>query len=551
MAEASASNTAQQRGYLYNYNPNKWLTQSSFGTVNGNAITPATAFKEGNITYDKNGNILSLQRAKEDGTVIDNFTYNYDKGNNQLTHVDDAVVGNADLQDLKDQNTNNYGYDVLGRMTENVAEGIQYYYNTQGLVNKITRGSQLTVTFKYNERGHRISKEVNRNNGGMVETEYYVVDLGGNAMALYYKLSGTAVRPSIALHQKENPIFGISRLGVYTRGVIVDSKLTSAKTSYEITDHLGNVRAVIQENPNVFSILLSYADYYAFGEQLPSRNTTSDYRYAFQGQELDKATGMEAFQLRLWDGRIGRWLSPDPYRQYDSPYLGMGNNPITGIDPDGGFWQELGNWVSGSGWNSNAALAYQANGGTLGEWHGNKFTGHREASSIGNDGDVSKGQLSTISFTKFKAVQDYGFGSSSGGGFDFLSSFQAFNRAKTLNFKANIGFDLLKFKGYHYGVAEFETSLLDGRGAVTPGNFVLYPTGGSSKPYYSNHEPGHVLQYRILGPVLYYAVIAIPSVANTKLHSNFLDYTEKSANTLRYIQTGETDDSNKRYFFDK
>jgi RHS repeat-associated protein len=61
------------------------------------------------------------------------------------------------------------------------------------------------------------------------------------------------------------------------------------------------------------------------------------YRYAFQGQELDKETGMEAFQLRLWDGRIGRWLSPDPYGQYASPYLGMGNNPIGMIDPDGGF----------------------------------------------------------------------------------------------------------------------------------------------------------------------------------------------------------------------
>jgi hypothetical protein len=46
---------------------------------------------------------------------------------------------------------------------------------------------------------------------------------------------------------------------------------------------------------------------------------------------------MEAFQLRLWDGRIGRWLSPDPYGQNYSPYMGMGNNPIGMIDPDGGY----------------------------------------------------------------------------------------------------------------------------------------------------------------------------------------------------------------------
>jgi hypothetical protein len=36
---------------------------------------------------------------------------------------------------------------------------------------------------------------------------------------------------------------------------------------------------------------------------------------------------------------LGRWLSVDPYGQYDSPYLGMGNNPINLIDPDGG-WTE-------------------------------------------------------------------------------------------------------------------------------------------------------------------------------------------------------------------
>nr|WP_315174475.1 RHS repeat-associated core domain-containing protein [uncultured Flavobacterium sp.] len=338
LAAASATNTAQQRGYMYNYNPNKWLTGASFGNVSGNAISPATAFKEGNITYDKNGNILSLQRAKEDGTVIDNFTYNYGNGNNQLTHVDDAVVGNADIQDLKDQNTNNYGYDVLGRMTGNLAEGLTYTYNTQGLVTQIKKGTQLTVNLKYNERGHRVSKEVITNNGtGSIttDTEYNVLDLSGNVMGVYFKRTGTVERP-ITLYQKENSIFGASRLGVYTRAVGLKPNVIPAKTSYEITDHLGNVRAVIQENPNLFSILLSYADYYAFGEQLPSRNTTSDYRYAFQGQELDIETNMEAFQLRLWDGRIGRWLSPDPYGEFDSPYLGMGNNPISLIDPDGG-----------------------------------------------------------------------------------------------------------------------------------------------------------------------------------------------------------------------
>lgn len=32
-----------------------------------------------------------------------------------------------------------------------------------------------------------------------------------------------------------------------------------------------------------------------------------------------------------------RWFSVDPKRQYSSPYIGMGNNPISGVDPDGAY----------------------------------------------------------------------------------------------------------------------------------------------------------------------------------------------------------------------
>ena len=86
-------------------------------------------------------------------------------------------------------------------------------------------------------------------------------------------------------------------------------------------------------------LTLNSTDYYPFGMPMPGRKIVNGepYRYAYQGQEKDPETGKEAFQLRLWDARIGRWLTTDPYGQFASPYLGMGNNPITQIDPDGGF----------------------------------------------------------------------------------------------------------------------------------------------------------------------------------------------------------------------
>ena len=38
----------------------------------------------------------------------------------------------------------------------------------------------------------------------------------------------------------------------------------------------------------------------------------------------------------MYDGRVGRWMTTDPYSQHHSPYLAMGNNPICRIDIDGG-----------------------------------------------------------------------------------------------------------------------------------------------------------------------------------------------------------------------
>ena len=68
---------------------------------------------------------------------------------------------------------------------------------------------------------------------------------------------------------------------------------------------------------------------------MPNRNLEGGYRYKFQGQEKDPETGMEAFEARLWDSRIGRWLTIDPAGEFHSPYMGMGNNPISIVDPDG------------------------------------------------------------------------------------------------------------------------------------------------------------------------------------------------------------------------
>ena len=85
-------------------------------------------------------------------------------------------------------------------------------------------------------------------------------------------------------------------------------------------------------------------DFYPFGLAIAGRELERiKWRYGYQGEfaEKDEETGWNSFELRMYDPVIGRWLAIDPYSQFFTPYNGMGNNPINGLDPDGGFFNPI------------------------------------------------------------------------------------------------------------------------------------------------------------------------------------------------------------------
>jgi len=80
--------------------------------------------------------------------------------------------------------------------------------------------------------------------------------------------------------------------------------------------------------------------------QMPGRVLvgTTGYRYGFNGKENDgevKGNGNQLdFGARIYDPRIGKWLSLDPAQASypsESPYHFVRNNPILRID-EGGLW---------------------------------------------------------------------------------------------------------------------------------------------------------------------------------------------------------------------
>jgi len=124
------------------------------------------------------------------------------------------------------------------------------------------------------------------------------------------------------------------------------------RRSYEINDHLGNVRAVVSDvkdwhsnNSGEFTARVSnISNYYPFGMAQPGRSWSgSDYRYGYNGKEEDNEVkggdgkGLD-YGARWYDPRKARWDAVDPlFAEYsgDSPYLYSKNDPINIIDIEG------------------------------------------------------------------------------------------------------------------------------------------------------------------------------------------------------------------------
>lgn len=166
-----------------------------------------------------------------------------------------------------------------------------------------------------------------------------------------------------SLKVTERPMYGSSRIGSHTQEMELygtsniltypyTQPMPAVKKRYELTDHLGNVNAVVTGRllpalgPGIQyqAELVSAQTYEAFGSLLPGRNYSSDsYRWGFNGMEkVDEVYGNTGngydFGARMYDPRVGGWLSMDPLAAmypYASPYVFGLDNPIYFVDPNG------------------------------------------------------------------------------------------------------------------------------------------------------------------------------------------------------------------------
>lgn len=314
-----------QDAYIYKYDAFNQLNSAVYASYNptpgANPLAMSNNYKVDNITYDKNGNIESLRRKDKFGNDEEDLSYEYIPETNQIKYLSGTLEGQS-----HNQNINNYKYDAIGRLEWDLKEDLRYTYNVQGLVTRVQKytNGEVLVDYKYDDGGFRY-KKVSYSSGDPSSETLYVRDASGQVASIYIDNGATG-----SFNRRETPFYGNSRIGIKSGNYYI----------YELKDHLGNVRETFKKTIGSSPTWAStVADYYPFGLKF---NTLNSYRYGYQGEyaedETDE-TGIKAnsFQLRLYDPRLGRWMSPDPYGQYHSPYLAMGNSPTNSVDPDGGL----------------------------------------------------------------------------------------------------------------------------------------------------------------------------------------------------------------------
>ncbi len=361
-------------GYCYGYDQLNRLvemrqhtTGTTSGWSNSNVIT---AYRE-SISYDANGNILKyLRKGNATTPHMDSLTYKYTYSsgnlvNNKLNHVKDSIPGANYTVDIDNQDADNYTYDYVGNLISDGSEGIDTIrWTVYGKINRIAKRESDIIEYAYDPRGNRTWKQVTTPDPDVTPTQtFYIRDAQGNVLAVYELPSAKVEGDPATLLWKEQHLYGSSRLGMWRVDTTIpgdppvvieepiQDSLMLGSRNYELTNHLGNVLAVISDKKvgndssgvvNYYiAEVLSQNDYYPGGMDIPGRhyNATSGYRYGFNGKEKDTEGPVQYdYGFRIYDPRLVRFKSVDPlFHSYPwyTPYQFAGNMPIWAIDLDG------------------------------------------------------------------------------------------------------------------------------------------------------------------------------------------------------------------------
>ncbi|MDC0679024.1 RHS repeat-associated core domain-containing protein [Sorangium atrum] len=221
--------------------------------------------------------------------------------------------------------TDTFAHDAVGNQTARPG-GTTVRYTPFDLPERITQGAS-TITFGYDGDQQRIRKTTPEK-----ETLYF-----GDLYERVTEAVSGAVEHRYHVHSPERVV------AIVTRGGSDDG------TRYVHVDHLGSVDALTDEDGDV----IERRSYDPFGQrknpvwgERPPASFPSETTQGFTGHESDDELGLVNMKGRIYDPRIGRFLTTDPivsipsFGQSWNPYSYVLNNPLAYVDP-GGFQQAL------------------------------------------------------------------------------------------------------------------------------------------------------------------------------------------------------------------
>lgn len=316
------------RSYDYQYDGLNRLTMANYSSM---SLT-AERYGEGPISYDKNGNILRLQRwgySDYSGyDKIDDLEYTYKPMSNQLLKVHDNGTQEG-FSDSPGNTGDDYFYDLNGNMradlNKNIGEtqGEYITYNHLNLPVEIIVDSSNKIKYVYDASGRKLSKQVITNNQSYgIKTHYGYGFVYENNVLQYFS---------------------------HPKGYAMSDSNGNFSYVYQYKDHLGSVRMsysdVDQDGQATTADIRSETHYYPFGMEhknnlYMSGGSYAAEKYKYNGKELQDELQLNVYDYgwRQYDPAIGRFLKTDrfaeKYHQL-TPYGYAANNPIFFVDIQG------------------------------------------------------------------------------------------------------------------------------------------------------------------------------------------------------------------------
>ncbi len=320
------------RGYKFTYDGINRLTNAVYGessTISNNV----GRFSEA-PTYDKNGNIKTLQRSGKTNSssygVIDNLTFAHI--GNQLKYVNDAATdplysGAFNFVNGASSTGTEYVYDSNGSLVQDYNKKIaKIQYNLLNLPSMLQFQNGNTTSYQYSNDG------VKRKVTHQTAIANVVIPMGS-----IQPLSTGQIAYTSTTDYCGNVIYedGILSKILTSEGYITLSG-TTPTYHYYLKDHLGNNRVVIDQNGSVEQV----NHYYPFGGLFGEGTSNTNQAYKYNGKELDRMHGLDWYDYgaRFYDSTLGRFHSIDPKAEtysFQSPYAYATNNPILFVDKNG------------------------------------------------------------------------------------------------------------------------------------------------------------------------------------------------------------------------